>query len=229
MDFFNETVFRLFGQDITWTEIIGDISGLLCVWMLTRQIIWNWPVGLVNNVFFFILFADAHLFANSVLQIAYFALGVYGWQQWARHRDVDTSTSVATELAVRRTTRAEWIAIGTALAIGWPLMWWFLERYTDPAQPIWDSVTVALSLIATWAQTRKLLESWWIYIVVDVISVPLFFSQGLGLTGIVYFVFGILCVIGLRDWRRSMTAGGVPAAPTASTAFTASTASGVGS
>ncbi len=213
MDLFNETVFRLFGQDITWTEIIGDVTGLLGVWMLTRQIIWNWPVGLVNNVFFFILFADAHLFANAVLQVAYFALGGYGWFEWARHRGSSgeparahpPTEAITTELPVRTTGRTEWLAVGVSLAIGWPMIWWFLERYTDPAQPMWDSLTVVLSLIATWAQTRKLLESWWIYIVVDAISVPLFFSQGLGLTAMVYLVFGILCVKGLRDWRRSMT------------------------
>lgn len=215
MDVFNETVFRLFGQDITWTEIIGDVAGVLCVWMLTRQIIWSWPVGLVNNVFFFILFADAHLFANAVLQVAYFALGAYGWWEWARHRSRGADPTIAIELPVRRTSRPESFALAAALAIGWPLIWWFLERYTDPAQPMWDSLTVALSLIATWAQTRKLLESWWIFIVVDVISVPLFFSQDLGLTALVYFVFGILCVMGLRDWRRSMTAGA--AAPAATT------------
>ena len=208
MNFFNETVFRLFGQDITWTEIIGDVAGLACVWMLTRQIIWNWPVGLVNNVFFFVLFADAHLFANAVLQIAYFGLGAFGWWEWARHRNRTADPVGADELPVRRTNRSEWITIAIALAVGWPLIWWFLERYTDPAQPAWDSVTVTLSLIATWAQTRKLLESWWIYIVVDAISVPLFFSQDLGLTALVYFVFGILCVVGLRDWQRSMQAGG---------------------
>lgn len=207
MDFFNETVFRIFGQDVTWTEIIGDVTGLLGVWMLTRQIIWNWPVGLVNNVFFFILFADAHLFANAVLQVAYFALGTYGWWEWQRHRELTPDTSRTLELPVRATRRTEWVAIAVVLAAGWPAIWWFLERYTDPAQPMWDSLTVALSLIATWAQTRKLLESWAIYIVVDVISVPLFFSQGLGLTAIVYFVFGVLCVIGLRDWRRSMHIG----------------------
>jgi len=201
MSVFFETSFELVGQPVTWAELFGNVTGLLCVWWMTRQVIWNWPVGLVNNVFFFALFADAHLFANAVLQIAFFVLGAHGWWQWARHRGDSTGRRA---LPVRRTTRVEWAAVAAAIAAVWLLTWWFLVRYSEPTEPIWDSLTLALSLIATWAQTRKLLESWLIYIVVDVISVPLFFSQGLVLTAVLYLVFGGLCVVGLRGWRRSM-------------------------
>jgi nicotinamide mononucleotide transporter len=107
-------------------------------------------------------------------------------------------------LTVRRAVGGEWLGMLSAAAIAWPGAWWFLERYTDPAHPAWDSLTLTLSLVATWAQARKLLESWLIYIVVDVVSVPLFFSQQLRLTAMLYAGFGVLCVIGLRDWRRSM-------------------------
>jgi nicotinamide mononucleotide transporter len=203
MDVFDKIVFTVFGQGVSWGELIGDVTGVICIWWLVRQVIWNWPMGLVNNVFFFILFASKHLYGNAVLQIVFFVLGVYGWWQWAIGRR-DPSRPELVELPVRRTCRNEWLAMAIVTAVAWPAAWAFLVRYTDPAEPMWDSLTLALSLIATYAQTKKMIESWWIYIVVDAISIPLFFSQHLALTALLYGVFGILCVLGLRDWTRSM-------------------------
>jgi nicotinamide mononucleotide transporter len=94
--------------------------------------------------------------------------------------------------------------MAAAAAVVWPAAWAFLVHYTEPAEPMWDSLTLALSLIATYAQAKKMLESWWIYIVVDAISVPLFYSQDLALTALLFAVFGVLCVMGLRDWKRSL-------------------------
>jgi len=202
MDVFNKVAFTVFDQGVSWGELIGDVTGVICVWWLVRQVIWNWPMGLVNNVFFFVLFASSHLYANAVLQIVFFVLGVYGWWQWAVGRK-DPDRLEPVELPVRRTTASEWAVMAAAVAIAWPAAWTFLVHYTDPAEPMWDSLTLALSLVATYAQAKKMIESWWIYIVVDAISVPLFFSQDLTLTALLFTLFGVLCVLGLRDWKRS--------------------------
>ena len=207
MDVFNEIAFTVFDQGVSWGELIGDVTGVICVWWLVRQVIWNWPMGLVNNVFFFVLFASSHLYANAVLQIVFFVLGVYGWWQWALGRKVPRRPE-RVELPVRRTTSTEWIVMAAATAIIWPATWAFLVHYTDPAEPVWDSLTLALSLVATYAQAKKMIESWWIYIVVDAISVPLFYSQDLTLTALLFAFFGVLCVLGLRDWTHSYVRDG---------------------
>jgi nicotinamide mononucleotide transporter len=206
MDVFNRIAFTVFDQGVSWGELIGDVTGVICVWWLVRQVIWNWPMGLVNNVFFFVLFASTHLYANAVLQIVFFVLGVYGWWQWAIGR-AHPDRPERVELPVRPTTGTEWLLMGVAAAIVWPATWAFLVHYTDPAEPMWDSLTLALSLIATYAQAKKMIESSWIYIVVDAISVPLFYSQDLTLTALLFAFFGVLCVLGLRDWNRSYAAG----------------------
>src|SRR3954470_11659983 len=108
MHVFDTVVFTVFGKAVSWGELIGDVTGVICIWWLVRQVIWNWPMGLVNNIFFCILFASSHLYANAVLQIAFVVLGVYGWGQWPLgRRDGDRPAGPA-ELPVRRTTRAEW-------------------------------------------------------------------------------------------------------------------------
>jgi nicotinamide mononucleotide transporter len=82
----------------------------------------------------------------------------------------------------------------------------FLRRFTDSTVPNWDALTTALSLAATYGQTKKLLESWLIWILVDVIYVPLYIYKGLWLTSALYAIFMILCVVGLRAWQRALTA-----------------------
>ncbi|MFD0633456.1 nicotinamide riboside transporter PnuC [Catenulispora yoronensis] len=79
------TVLFTFGTDkVSWAELLGFLTGAIGVALTVRARIWNFPIGLANNVFFFVLFWTAKLYADAILQIVYFALGVYGWWQWLR-------------------------------------------------------------------------------------------------------------------------------------------------
>jgi len=204
MHIFFNTAFTLFGQSVSWDEVIGDITGLLSVWWVAKQNIWTWPIGLVNNVCFLLLFQHAKLFGNSLLQIIFFVEGVYGWWVWQRGRTQGEQQEVI-ELPVRRPSGAEWIALTVATAAFWPASWALLKHYDD-SSPALDSLTTALSLVATYMQAKKMIESWWLWIAVDAISIPLFWSQGLKLTAALFGVFMAVCVVGLLHWQRSYTA-----------------------
>jgi nicotinamide mononucleotide transporter len=106
---------------------------------------------------------------------------------------------------VRRTTAGEWKALlpATAAATVGVALW--LSRRTDSPVPAWDASVLTLSLAATYGQARKLLESWWIWIAVDVLSIPLYLVRGLYPTAALYAVFLALCVVGLRSWMRELT------------------------
>jgi nicotinamide mononucleotide transporter len=187
------------GAAISWSEVLGDVAGVACVWLLARQNIWNWPLGLVNNVLWAILFVDAKLYGDAVLQGVFFALSVYGWWNWLHGRG-----AAGEQLPVRRTLRNEWIVLGAATVVATCAATWVLATRTDSPVPLWDASVLTLSLWATYGQTQKLVESWWLWIAVDVISVPLYLSRGLYPTAAVYVLFGILCVKGLRQWKRSL-------------------------
>jgi nicotinamide mononucleotide transporter len=191
--------FEAWGVAVSWSEVLGDLTGAACVALLARQRVESWPLGLANNVFWALLFADAALYADAALQGAFFVLGVYGWWQWVRGR-------AGGALPVRRTTPREWIAPGVVTGLGWGAAWAFLGAATDSPAPLWDAGVLALSLLATWAQAHKWLPSWGVWIAVDVISVPLYLSRGLYPTAALYVVFGALCVVGFRDWARSARA-----------------------
>ena len=179
---------------IGWMEVLGFVTGGACVWLASREHLWTWPIGLANNVVFFVLFWQARLFADSALQIVYFALGVYGWTHWLR------GGTERTELTVSRTTRGEWLA----LAVLTPCATWGMREVLIAAQgasPFWDALTTALSLAAQFLMCRKRLENWLIWIVADIIYIPLYLGRGLPATAFLYTVFAVICIVGWRRWR----------------------------
>ncbi|GAB1512838.1 nicotinamide riboside transporter PnuC [Actinophytocola sp. KF-1] len=178
-------------------EILGFVSGALCVWLVARQNVWNWPIGIANNVMFLILFWTAGIYADAGLQIVYMALALYGWWAWLRG-GADHGT-----LTVTRTTRSQWLVLGVVGVLATAALTVLLDTVTDSTVPLPDAITTVLSLLATWGQARKKLESWWLWIAADVIYVPLYAYKDLWLTAVLYVGFLALCVVGLRSWHAS--------------------------
>lgn len=184
---------------MSWAELIGDVTGAACVWLVARQKIWNWPIGLLNNIFFLLIFWWSKLYGDAILQVIFAVLAVYGWWQWARGGSEPTA-----QLPVRRTTLGEWRILGLATTTATVAASLWLAQATDSPYPIWDASVLTLSLAATYGQAKKLLESWWLWITVDVLSIPLYVVRELYPTAALYAVFLGLCVAGLRAWQREM-------------------------
>ncbi|MET9887283.1 nicotinamide riboside transporter PnuC [Streptomyces sp. NPDC006430] len=189
---------------MSWTEILGSATGALCVWLVARQHVANWPIGIANNIFFIVLFARSGLYADAGLQIVYIALAAYGWWSWTHGGGPGTAAA----LPVRRTTRAEWVALAAAGTVGVLGLTLLLGRVTDSTVPFWDALTTGLSLAATYGQCRKLVESWWLWIAADLVYIPLYAYKGLHLTSALYAGFLALCVVGLLGWHRTLPARG---------------------
>jgi nicotinamide mononucleotide transporter len=186
------------------TEVLGFVTGGACVWLVVREHLWNWPVGLANNVFFFVLFFESRLYADMSLQVVYFVMGVYGWIHW-RFGGAQRS-----ELPISRTTRAEWLALVAAIPLATFALREVLLR-VNGAAPFWDSLTTVLSLAAQYLLCQKRIENWFIWIAADLIYIPLYFSRHLPLTAVLYMVLLTMCVIGQAQWRSHLAPARLPA------------------
>jgi nicotinamide mononucleotide transporter len=157
----------------------------------------------VNVSLFAVVFFHARLYGAMALQLVYVALSFYGWYEWLHGGEGEG------RLAVSRTP-AGWVAglaLGGAaftLALGV-----FLKLRTDEALPFWDAGTTAFSLVGQWMTTRKWIENWLVWIVVDVVYVGMYLSQRLYPTTLLYAVFLVIAMFGLAEWRRSMNAAPV--------------------
>ena len=203
--------FTLFGAATTWTEVVSFVTGAACVWLVARQHWSNWPIGNLNAAAFLALFWLNGLFADGALQIVYIALGFYGW--WAWLRDGRRPDGDRGELAISHTSPAQWVVLAAVTSAGAALIWWFLAAATTSTVPFWDALTTAVSLAATWGQCRKKVESWWLWMAVDVAYVPLYGYKGLWLTALLYVGFFCLCVAGLKAWRADLAGRVSPVGP----------------
>lgn len=187
-----------FGQDaVTWAELLGFVTGAVGVWLTVRANIWNFPVGLANNLFFLVLFWAARLYADAALQIVYLGFGVFGWWEWLHGGERWSRRMMA-----RARPWVVWTLAGLAVPVTW-ILTIVLTRANDIA-PFWDALTTALSLAAQWLLNLKLFENWFFWMTADVVYVPLYFVKALYLTAIVYVIFLGLCVAGMRAWRREL-------------------------
>lgn len=194
IDWLNSAALTAFGAPTTWAEVLGFATGLVNVWLLVRQHILNWPLGILNVALLMVVFWSAGLYADAGLQILYVLLGFYGWWAWIYDRS---------SLVVRTTTRAEWLVQAVAGVVLTGGLWIFLDRLTNSTVPLADAVTTALSLLATYGQSRRLVENWWLWIAADLIYIPLYGYKDLWLTSILYVAFLALCVAGLRAWQSA--------------------------
>jgi nicotinamide mononucleotide transporter len=193
------------GQSISALELTAFISGLLSVWLTLRMHIANWPVGMFNVVCFAFLFVDAKLYADALLQVAFFVLGAYGWWSWTRTKAMAGSLPVTRASLAELGTVVLLALVFTALAASTLMAW------TDSPAPWPDSSVLVLSLLATWAQAKRRIESWLLWIVVDLISIPLYWSRSLPLTAILFAIFLMICIAGLVSWRKRLVPAGAAA------------------
>jgi nicotinamide mononucleotide transporter len=184
-------------MSLSWTEILGFITGAVCVWLLVRQNIWTWPVGIANNVFFIVLFWRSQIYGDMALQFFYIAISIYGWWNWLH------GGSAHSELRTQRTSMGWAAALTVITAFGTFILMALLRAYTNSSVPFLDALTTALSLTAQYMQSRKLMENWLVWITADLFYIYLYVIKGLYVTTLLYAIFLVMCIVGWTQWRRA--------------------------
>lgn len=187
---------QLFEQ-LNWLEVFGFVTGALCVYLQVKEVIWNWPIGIANNIVYFVVFWRSRIYADACLQIFFLSVSIYGWWKWqyggTRHA----------ELQVKRTTRLFGLKLAAITVTSGLLIHEALRRFSNSDVPWGDATTTAISLTAQYMLGRKLLENWILWICVNVLYLGLYCYKRLFLTAFLYMIFNVLCVMGYRSWSAS--------------------------
>jgi nicotinamide mononucleotide transporter len=189
----------LAGFTTTPLELIGFLLSVATVVLNIRRNHWAWLFAIVSSATYGIVFYDARLYGDAGLQGVFIVASVWGWTQWLYG-------AAGKPLPVTRLDRTGWIRSVSGWALGYVLLSAFLHAYTDTDVPRMDGFLTAGSLLGQLLTARKKVESWHVWIVVDVLYVGLYIYKGLHLTAILYAVFVVLAVLGLRAWRTAARA-----------------------
>ena len=193
-------------------QIAGVLLGLLYLWLEYRADIRLWIVGLVMPLIHGALYYKSGLYADCSMQAYYVLAGLYGWLVW-RRRGRKTDAGLTGPEDAEGAKRAAALRIGhtplrtvpalagvyAAAHIGLYLL---LTRFMDSTVPFWDAGTTALSVVAMWMLSRKLVEQWLVWLVVDLVTVGLYLYKDLPYTAGLYALYSALAVAGYLRWRR---------------------------
>jgi nicotinamide mononucleotide transporter len=175
---------------LEWSAVVASLLG---VWLMARRRMLAWPVGLVAVGLYAVVFIEARLYSDTLLQVAFGGFLLYGWLSWHRHAEQDGAIVIA---PLPRSTLLRDLAVGVVM-----------HTWTNAALPWLDAMLAALSLVAQWWQARRHVATWWLWIVVDVVYVAMYLAKSLDVTAGLYLVFVGMAVMGLRAWTAASHAG----------------------
>jgi nicotinamide mononucleotide transporter len=181
---------------ISWTEIGAVAFAIAYLVLAIRQSVLCWPAALISVTLSLVLFYAAKLYMETALQVFYIAMAIYGWYQWRRGGAEHSGVKITLW-----SKRAHVIAIAAVILVsaGFGAV---LAARTDAALPYADSFTAIGALVATYMVTKKVLENWAYWFVLDSVSVFVYVARELYLYALLFVLYLVLIVIGYRRWHR---------------------------
>lgn len=179
----------------TWLEIIGVITGIMCVYLAAVNNIWNWPIACVSVGIYIFIFFNSHLYADMGLQVYFMGMNIYGWYFWS-HKPPSAKKTPVLRITNKEATFSAIAIVAFTVFLGSVL------KYTPASYPYLDSFCTACSLVAQVFMARKVLENWLIWIFVDIIYVGVYIFKHLDLTAGMYGLYVAIALLGYLDWRK---------------------------
>jgi len=191
-----------------WLGLTGFVSGLLCVWLLIKENIWTFPLGLLYSVVTVVVMYNTQLYADVLLNFYYVLMNAYGWFFWIRGGQ--TRRSEVDELMVAWLPRPQWRSVVLISTSGIIAMGWYFDTFTNAAFAYADSFTTILSFVAMWMSARKYLDSWILWFIVNVVSVVLYLAKAeddsqLYFYVVLYTIYIGLAIQGWYAWQKHLS------------------------
>jgi nicotinamide mononucleotide transporter len=184
-----------------WMEDAGVITTVAGIWLTTRRKLICWPVVLISDVLYLIVFYRVNLYSDALLQIFFLAFTLYGWWYWWRGVRDEGEVRI-----VGLPTRSLLTGLAAG-AVGGFALGFLMKQIHGTALPFLDAMLTSYSLVASWWAARKHIANWWLWIAVDLVYIGEYVYKSLRLTAALYAFLVALAVLGLRDWRRAAAFG----------------------
>lgn len=194
---------------MSYIEFFGTILNILAVYLVSKNKILNWPIGIVASVLFMFLFWQIQLYSDFAEQIYYIVTGFWGWAAWKSSATSGPTAGTDQKISFLELKEklffSEIVLLGT-VALG--LLMENIDKLFPTLFPVaatyvfLDAFTTVLSFVATYLLIKRKIESWYIWIFIDVIAIWLYYVKDVKFVALLYFVFLILATNGLFTWKK---------------------------
>jgi nicotinamide mononucleotide transporter len=198
-----DTAFTLFGSEVTWLEVVALALALGCVILNVLEIHWAWPLSIAASLLYAWLFFVNRLYGDVAVQVFFVGVSIWGWYQWLFGRRAGAAGAAA-PLRIESLGTARLAGVVVLWLAVWPLVGALLARYTDTDVPYFNAFPTVGSFIGQILLALKLVETWPVWLIVNLVSVALYASKSLWLTSLLYVIFAMLAMAGWRRWRRTI-------------------------
>ena len=184
-----------------FVEILGIIIGFIYLWLEYKARNYLWLTSIIMPAIYLFVYFDAGLYADVAINIYYLIIGVYGWMSW-RYGISRKNGTEKYDLKISHTSRRQWLRLLIAYIVIHFAISFALINFTDTDVPWFNGLTSALSIIGMWMLAKKLIEQWFVWFVVDILSAVLYFYKGLEPTALLYSVYAIVAILGYKKWNK---------------------------
>jgi nicotinamide mononucleotide transporter len=181
-------------------EIIAIIFGLLSVWFAKKDNILVFPTGLINTSIYAYLLWKWTLLGDSMINVYYFVMSIYGWYHWTRKKGNIDEFPISV-ISKREKTMAL-IIFGSTVAFV-VVVYLFFDKFTTWTAYV-DTFITGIFFVGMWLMAKRKIENWILWIIGDVISIPLYFVKGYTFTSFQYIVFTIIAFYGYLEWKKTL-------------------------
>jgi nicotinamide mononucleotide transporter len=179
-------------------ELGANGFNTLSILLAGRNSVHTWWTGIIGGLLFGYVFFEAKLYADVTLQVFFLVTSIDGWRRWQGGK--------ALELPVTRTKSSmlgKLTLAGVLVVILYGLL---LHRFTDAYAPFVDSAILAFSVLGQFLLMQRRVETWWCWLLVNSLAVPVYWQRGLHLTSLLYAAYWVNALVSLRHWRSDLAA-----------------------
>ncbi len=197
-----------YANNLPFTELMGLVFGLLCVYFLIRESVLTFAFGIAYVIISFFVFWEIQLYGDFILHIFFLVLNIYGWYYWVNgNKSQDKEVSI-TLTGLKPSIIIGVITLGGVFAFGYFLenINYFFGEIKPSSLPYWDATTSILSVTGMWLTAKKKLDNWYYWLIVDVLATIIYTYKGIYFYAFLYLIYIGMAVIGYRAWKRSMNA-----------------------
>lgn len=187
-------------QAMSGWELIAVVLAVAYLLLAMKESLWCWYAAFISTLIFTVLFWDASLLMESGLQVYYLGMAVYGWYAWKYGAKDHEGVQIHTWSLGKHSLAIAGTLIAAACS------GYLLEQNTSAAWPYVDSFTTWGSILTTYMVTRKVLENWLYWLVIDGISIFLYWDRGLHLTALLFVAYLVICTFGFFNWQKQLNA-----------------------